>query len=189
MSVDRSLLDDWAAGWKPVLMLRDQALSGPYLEGARSSFRALGLAHQALARSGESSPGPVEDAPHRGKSAGSEAVAAMTDSTTPRTDPLSQIDDSPPFPPHGTPGAAGGASDSQRRTTQMTTNQQSRPPQGEPPEHLLVTVVVLTVMVVILVCTATVYVLYQHPSLTAPVGVGVGLLAVLVPLAVAACRR
>jgi len=52
-----------------------------------------------------------------------------------------------------------------------------------------VTVVVLTVVVVLLVCSATVYVLYQHPALTAPAGVGVGLLGVLVPLAIAALRR
>ncbi|MBI0300343.1 ATP/GTP-binding protein, partial [Streptomyces sp. PRKS01-29] len=130
-----SVLDRLGRRWKPLLMLRDllnhpsgsvgdlprterllpyirlqeqvyQALSGPYLEGARS-FRALVLAHQALARSGESPPDPVEDASHRGKYVVSEAVAAMTDSTTPRTDPLSQADDSPSPPAHGTPGPAG----------------------------------------------------------------------------------
>ncbi|MGW7689955.1 FxSxx-COOH system tetratricopeptide repeat protein [Streptomyces asiaticus] len=130
-----SVLDRLGRRWKPLLMLRDllnhpsasvgdlprterllpyirlqeqvyQALSGPYLEGARS-FRALVLAHQALARSGESPPDPVEDASHRGKYVVSEAVAAMTDSTTPRTDPLSQADDSPSPPAHGSPGPAG----------------------------------------------------------------------------------
>ncbi|MCO8305009.1 FxSxx-COOH system tetratricopeptide repeat protein [Streptomyces sp. RKCA744] len=129
-----SVLDRLGRRWKPLLMLRDllnhpsgpvrdlpqterllpyirlqeqvyQALSGPYLEGARS-FRALVLAHQALARPGESRPDPVEDASHRGKHVVSEAVA-MTDATTPRTDPLSQADDSPSPPAHGTPGAAG----------------------------------------------------------------------------------
>ncbi|MFD0449300.1 hypothetical protein ACFQ10_54235 [Streptomyces indonesiensis] len=127
-----SVLDRLGRRWKPLLMLRDllnhpsgsvgdlprterllpyirlqeqvyQALSGPYLEGARS-FRALVLAHQALARSGESPPDPAS---HRRKHVVSEAVAAMTDSTTPRTDPLTQTDDSPPLPAHGTPGAAG----------------------------------------------------------------------------------
>ncbi|WP_349345305.1 FxSxx-COOH system tetratricopeptide repeat protein [Streptomyces rapamycinicus] len=130
-----SVLDRLGRRWKPLLMLRDllnhpsgsvgdlprterllpyirlqeqvyQALSGPYLEGARS-FRALVLAHQALARSGESPPDPVEDASHRGKYVVSEAVAAMTDSTTPRPDPLSQADDSPSPPAHGSPGPAG----------------------------------------------------------------------------------
>ncbi|MFJ2345420.1 FxSxx-COOH system tetratricopeptide repeat protein, partial [Streptomyces antimycoticus] len=128
-----SVLDRLGRRWKPLLMLRDllnhpsgpvhdlpkterllpyirlqeqvyQALSGPYLEGARS-FRALVVAHQALARSGESRPDPVEDASHRGRYAVSEALA-MTDSTTPRTDPLSQADDSPSPPAHGTPGSA-----------------------------------------------------------------------------------
>ncbi|MFS7872232.1 FxSxx-COOH system tetratricopeptide repeat protein [Streptomyces asiaticus] len=130
-----SVLDRLGRRWKPLLMLRDllnhpsgsvgdlprterllpyirlqeqvyQALSGPYLEGARS-FRALVLAHQALARSGESPPDPVEDASHRGKYVVSEAVAAMTDSTTPRPDPLSQADDSPSPPAHGSPDPAG----------------------------------------------------------------------------------
>ncbi|MEU4893942.1 FxSxx-COOH system tetratricopeptide repeat protein [Streptomyces sp. NPDC044780] len=129
-----SVLDRLGRRWQPLLMLRDllnhpsgsvrdlprterllpyirlqeqvyQALSGPYLEGARS-FRALVLAHQALVRSGESRPDPVEDASHRGKHVVSEAVG-MTDSTTPRADPLSQADDSPSPPAHGTPGPAG----------------------------------------------------------------------------------
>ncbi|MET8183135.1 FxSxx-COOH system tetratricopeptide repeat protein [Streptomyces sp. NPDC005336] len=129
-----SVLDRLGRRWKPLLMLRDllnhptgsvrdlprterlmpyirlqeqvyQALSGPYLEGARS-FRALVLAHQALARSGESPADPVEDASHRGKYEVSEAVA-VTDSMTPRTDPLSPADDSPSPPAHGTPGSAG----------------------------------------------------------------------------------
>ncbi|MFI8991103.1 hypothetical protein ACIG63_40025 [Streptomyces antimycoticus] len=65
----------------------------------------------------------------------------------------------------------------------MSTNQPSRQPQSEPLTLLV------AVAVVFLVCTATVYVLYQHPSLTAPAGVGVGLLGVLVPLVIAALRR
>ncbi|AQA15471.1 FxSxx-COOH system tetratricopeptide repeat protein [Streptomyces malaysiensis] len=158
-----SVLDRLGRRWKPLLMLRDllnhpsgsvrdlprterllpyirlqeqvyQSLSGPYLEGARS-FRALVLAHQALARSGESVPDPVEDASHRGRHVDSEAVAAMNDSTTPRSDPLSQADDSPSPPAHGTPGPAGehlrGTFVSVTAARSLPAAEERRP--GEPP--------------------------------------------------------
>lgn len=128
----RSVLDRLGRRWKPLHLLRDllnhpsgpvrdlpdterlmpyirlqeqvyQALSGPYLEGARS-FRALVLARQALPRTGESRPKPFEDVPHWGNVV---PEVAVTDSMTPRNRPSSQADDSPSPPAHGTPGTAG----------------------------------------------------------------------------------
>ncbi|MFD8378577.1 FxSxx-COOH system tetratricopeptide repeat protein [Streptomyces sp. NPDC059679] len=134
----RSVLDRLGRRWKPLHVLRDalnhpsealpdlpeterllpymrvqeqvyQALSGPYLEGART-FHARVLAHQALGRSGEHRHNPVEDPPNgenhpNGGSSTPEAVA-VTDSFSSRSKSSSAKDESPPSA-HGTPGAAG----------------------------------------------------------------------------------
>ncbi|MFD8870234.1 FxSxx-COOH system tetratricopeptide repeat protein [Streptomyces sp. NPDC059590] len=132
----RSVLDRLGRRWKPLHVLRDalnhpsqtlpelpdterllpymrvqeqvyKALSGPYLEGART-FHARVLAHQALGRSGERRGDPVEDPPNRGSSF--PEAAAVTDSMmsrNSRSNPSSPKDESSPPSAHGTPGAAG----------------------------------------------------------------------------------
>ncbi|MEU1786067.1 FxSxx-COOH system tetratricopeptide repeat protein [Streptomyces sparsogenes] len=131
----RSVLDRLGHRWKPLHVLRDalshpsgtlpelpeaerllpymrvqeqvyKALSGPYLEGART-FRARVLAQQALGRSGERRHDPVEDPPNGGSSNPEVAVTDSTMSRGSRTDPSSPKDDSSPPSAHGTPGAAG----------------------------------------------------------------------------------
>ncbi|MBL1098768.1 FxSxx-COOH system tetratricopeptide repeat protein [Streptomyces coffeae] len=133
----RSVLDRLGKRWQPLHLLRDllnhpsepvrdlptterllpylrlqeqvyQALSGPYLEGARS-FRALVLAHQTVAPMGEHPPDPVDDRSGRGKNVVPDAAeaVAVTDSTTPRSTARSHADDSPAPPSHRAPGPAG----------------------------------------------------------------------------------
>ncbi|WP_432014656.1 FxSxx-COOH system tetratricopeptide repeat protein [Streptomyces cucumeris] len=133
----RSVLDRLGKRWQPLHLLRDllnhpsepvrdlptterllpylrlqeqvyQALSGPYLEGARS-FRALVLAHQTVAPTGERPPDPVDDGADRGKNVVPEAAeaVAVTDSITPRSTARSHADDPPDPPAHRAPGPAG----------------------------------------------------------------------------------
>ncbi|MDX3228949.1 FxSxx-COOH system tetratricopeptide repeat protein [Streptomyces sp. ME19-01-6] len=123
----RSVLDRLGRRWKPLHVLRDalnhpsealpdlpeterllpymrvqekvyQALSGPYLEGART-FHARVLAQNALGRSEERRGDPVEDPPSGG--------SAVNDSMMSRSKPSSPKDESSPPSAHGTPGAAG----------------------------------------------------------------------------------
>ncbi|MEU5027664.1 FxSxx-COOH system tetratricopeptide repeat protein [Streptomyces milbemycinicus] len=124
----RSVLDRLGRRWKPLHVLRDalnhpsgtlpelpeterllpymrvqekvyQALSGPYLEGARTFHARAALAQQALGRSGERGAESVEDPPNGG-SAVSNAKMSRSKPTSPEEEP------SPPQA-HGTPGAAG----------------------------------------------------------------------------------
>ncbi|MEU0810729.1 hypothetical protein, partial [Streptomyces sp. NPDC005970] len=121
----RSVLDRLGRRWRPLHVLRDalnhpsqtlpelpdterllpymrvqeqvyKALSGPYLEGART-LHAHVLAHQALGRSGERRGEPVEDPPNRGTSI--PEAAAVTDSMmsrNSRSNPSSPQDESTP---------------------------------------------------------------------------------------------
>ncbi|MEU8827984.1 FxSxx-COOH system tetratricopeptide repeat protein [Streptomyces sp. NPDC048636] len=133
----RSVLDRLGKRWKPLHLLRDllnhpsepvrdlptserllpylrlqeqvyQALSGPYLEGARS-FRALVLAHQTVAPTGERPPEPVDEDSPRGKNVVPEAAeaVAVTDALTPRSTARSDADDPSDPPAHRAPGPAG----------------------------------------------------------------------------------